>query len=129
MKVLIGTFNTDHGSVETTPAGLVYGGDEPEKVQAIVESVRDWYDRSGIKHTLSDKELVRSLPYRLHGYILWAVYVDDQTGITVDQPPYDPWGEVWRSPNTPPVSQHRKLIPFTGLGVSQRCDTTRYQMA
>jgi hypothetical protein len=41
-------------------------------------------------YTLGDAELVRSLPYRLQGYILWAVFVDDQTGLTVDQPPADP---------------------------------------
>jgi hypothetical protein len=36
------------------------------------------------------------LPYRLQGYILWAVAMDEQTGLTLDQPPYDPWGDVWR---------------------------------
>jgi hypothetical protein len=96
-KVLIGTFDSDHGTVETTSTGLVYSGDEPEKVREIVESVREWYDQIGIVHQLTDDELVESLPYRLQSYILWAVFVDDQTGITVDQPPYDPQGVAWRA--------------------------------
>jgi hypothetical protein len=100
MKVLIGTFNTNHGTVETTPDGLVYAGDEPEKVQSIVESEREWYDRSGIAHKLTDAELVRSLPYRLQGYILWAFLVDPETGLTVEDTPADPWGDVWHVPLT-----------------------------
>jgi hypothetical protein len=95
MRVLIGSFNTVHGTVETSPEGLVYAGSNPEHVRAIVENERQWYDRSGIEHTLGDLELVYSLPYRLQGYILWAVSVDEVTGLTMDQPPYDPLGDVW----------------------------------
>jgi hypothetical protein len=39
------------------------------------------------------EELVRSLPYRMQGH-LWAVFVDPETGITQDQPEYDPWGDT-----------------------------------
>jgi hypothetical protein len=56
---------------------------------------REWYDRAGVKHMLADAELVRSLPYRMQGWS-WAVFVDDSTGLTLDQPEYDPWGEIWR---------------------------------
>jgi hypothetical protein len=99
LKVLIGSFRTDHGTVETpAPDGeglLLYSGPDPAHVQAIVESEREWRDRAGIQHTLTDEELLRSLPYRLHGYILWAVAIDEMTGLTQDQPRYDPWGDVW----------------------------------
>jgi hypothetical protein len=84
---------------------------DPEHVRSIVESERQWHDRSGIEHTLGDLELVRSLPYRLQGYILWAVAIDEATGLTIDQPAYDPWGDVWyfgkarpAPPPLPPVS-------------------------
>lgn len=120
MKVLIGTFSTDHGTAETTPQGLVYAGDESEKVQSIVESVREWYDRSGIKYRLGDEELVRSLPYRLQEYILWTVYVDEATGLTVDQPAYDPWGEVWRSRSGFMVLHLPRMVPLTQDAVRTR---------
>jgi hypothetical protein len=96
MRVLVGSFNTDHGTVETSAnGGLVYDGPNPEYTRAIVESLREWSNRAGIQRALTDEELVRSLPYRLQGYILWAVLVDEVTGETVDQPAYDPLGDVW----------------------------------
>jgi hypothetical protein len=97
MKILIGSFNTDIGTVETSAGagGLVYGGPDLEHTRAIVESEREWGDRAGIQHTLTDEELVRSLPYRLQSYILWAVAIDEATGLTQDQPPYDPLGDMW----------------------------------
>jgi hypothetical protein len=105
MKVLIGSFRTDHGTVELLAAGggLLYAGPEPEHTRAIVESEREWRDRTGIQHTLTDDELVRSLPYRLQGYILWAVAIDEATGLTQDQPPYDPWGDMWYFGKKAPV--------------------------
>jgi hypothetical protein len=54
-----------------------------------------WYDRADVLHTLSDEELVRSLPYRMHGW-LWAVFVDKQ-GMVQHQPDYDPYGDSWKS--------------------------------
>jgi hypothetical protein len=95
MKVLVGSFNTDHGTVETSAAGLCFAGPDPEHTRAVVKRLREWYDRAGNQHTLTDEELVRSLPYRLHGYILWAVAIDEVTGLTQDQPPYDPLGDMW----------------------------------
>jgi hypothetical protein len=95
MRVLIGSFATDHGTVETSPEGLVYSGPDPAHVRAIAESERSWYDRSGTLHNVTDEQLVRSLPYRLEGYFVWAVVIDKATGLTVGQPPYDPWGDVW----------------------------------
>jgi hypothetical protein len=95
LKVLIGSFNTDHGTVETSAGGLHYAGPDPEHTRAVVERLREWYDRAGTQHALADEEVVRSLPYRLQGYILWAVAVDEVTGLTQDQPPYDPLGDVW----------------------------------
>jgi hypothetical protein len=109
MKVLVGTFRTDHGTVATSADGesgntsLIYAGPDPEHVRTIVESERPWYDRAGIRHVLTDEELVRSLPYRLEGSILWAVFVDEATGLTLDRPPYDPWGDVWYSGKTAPT--------------------------
>jgi hypothetical protein len=95
MKVLLGSFTEDIGTVETSPAGLVYGSPDPEHTRAIVESERTWTDRAHVQHVLGDEELVRSLPYRLQGLIVWAVAVDEVTGLTIDQPAYDPWGDVW----------------------------------
>jgi hypothetical protein len=67
LKVIIGWLNEEHGTVEVTPEGLVYSGEDPEQVRAIVEPKRPWYDRAGVLHALGDGELVRSLPYRLQG--------------------------------------------------------------
>jgi hypothetical protein len=112
MRVLVGSFTTDYGTVELSAAGgdLVYSGPDPEHVRAIVESERQWYDRSGIEYTLTDEELLRSLPYRLQGYIVWAVSFDEQTGLTLDQPPYDPWGDMWRSEKAKPDPERRPLV-------------------
>jgi hypothetical protein len=85
----------EHGTVEVTPGGLAYSGPDPEHTAGIVEHHREWCDRAGVKHMLADAELVRSLPYRMQGWS-WAVYVDEATGLTRDQPAYDPWGEIWR---------------------------------
>ena len=95
MRVLLGAFNQDHGTVATSPDGLVYGGPDPGHVREIVEHLRAWWDRAGVKHILTDEELVRSLPYRRQGWS-WAVFVDEETGLTMDQPEYDPWGDIWR---------------------------------
>jgi hypothetical protein len=38
--------------------------------------------------------VLRSLPHRLQGYTLWAVFVDEASGLTQDRPPYDPWGTI-----------------------------------
>jgi hypothetical protein len=96
LKVTIGFLNEEHGTVEVTSAGLVYAGEDPEHVRAIVEPKRNWYDRGGVLHALGDEELVRSLPYRLQGH-LWAVFMDEETGLTQEQPQYDPWGELWHA--------------------------------
>jgi hypothetical protein len=80
------------------PRLLVYAGPDPEHTAGIVERKREWYDRAGVKHVLTYDELVRSLPYRRQGR-LWAVSVDEATGLTEDQPPYDPWGDVWHIEN------------------------------
>jgi hypothetical protein len=108
MRVLIGHFNDDLGTVETSPLGLVYAGPDPEHTKRIVEGERTWTDRAHVRHTLTDAELVRSLPYRLQGLFVWAVAVDEATGLTIDQPAYDPWGDVWhfgkKAPALPPVT-------------------------
>jgi len=96
LKVLIGWVEQEHGTVEVSAAGLVYAGPDPEHVRGIVERKRDWYDRTGGKHLLTDEELVRSLPYCMHGS-LWAVYVDGPQGVTRDQPRFDPFGDIWKS--------------------------------
>jgi len=95
MKVMIGWADQEHGTVEVTPAGLRYDGPAPAHVLGIVENQRQWHDRAGVLHLLPDEELVRSLPYRMHG-LLWAVFMDKQ-GVIQHQPPYDPWGKLWRS--------------------------------
>src|SRR5215469_5490683 len=110
MRILVGSFNTDHGTVELTREGLQYAGPDPAHVRAIVESEREWRDRSGIEHMLTDEELVRSLPFRLQGYILWAVFVDETTGLTIDQPPYDPLGDVWHDGKKEPGPVH---VPYS----------------
>lgn len=110
MRILVGSFNTDHGTVELTREGLQYAGPDPAHVRAIVESEREWRDRSGIEHMLTDEELVRSLPFRLQGYILWAVFVDETTGLTIDQPPYDPLGDVWHDGKAAPAPVY---VPYT----------------
>jgi hypothetical protein len=97
VKVLIGSMNEDQGTVEMSQAGLVYVGPDPEHLRGIVEGQREWYDRAGVLHVLTDEEVVCSLPYRLQGHLIWAVFVDEKTGLTVDQPEYDPWGDIWRS--------------------------------
>jgi hypothetical protein len=94
VKVLIGWMNEESGTVELTPAGLVYAGPDPKRVRELVERQRAWYGHAGMLHALGDMELVRSLPYRFQGP-LWAVFVDETTGLTQDQPPYDPWGRIW----------------------------------
>jgi hypothetical protein len=86
--VLIGSFNEDIGTVETSPTSLVYGGPDPEHAQRIEECQRMWWDRSGVQHVLTDEELVHSLPYRLQGLVSWAVFVNERTSLTVDQPQY-----------------------------------------
>ena len=67
MKVLLGWIDQEHGTVETTSAGLVYGGPDLDHVRELVERQRVWYDRAGVRHMLTDDELVRSLAYRLQG--------------------------------------------------------------
>jgi hypothetical protein len=62
----------------------------------VVEMQRRWHDRAGVLHILTDEELVHSLPYLMQGD-LWAVFVDEQTGLTQDQPEYDPWGDTWKA--------------------------------
>ena len=95
-KVMLGWMNEEHGSVEASPSGLVFAGPDPEHVRELVEAKRRWFDRAGAEHMLTDEELVRSLPYRLQG-LLWAVFVDPETGLTLEQPAYDPWGDTWRA--------------------------------
>jgi hypothetical protein len=95
MKVLLGWMELEHGTVETSPDGLVYAGRNPEHVREQVEMKRAWYDRANVPHTLTDMELVRSLPYRMHGW-LWAVFVDKQ-GVAQNPPEYDPCGDLWRT--------------------------------
>lgn len=95
MKVIVGWMEQEHGTVETSPHGLMYGGQNPEHVRQQVELKRVWYDRADVLHTLSDEELVRSLPYRMQGW-LWAVFVDKQ-GVVQHQPEYDPYGDIWKS--------------------------------
>jgi hypothetical protein len=57
---------------------------------------RRWHDRPGALHILTDEELVRSLRYRMQGH-LWAVFMDEETGLTQDQPAFDPWGDAWKA--------------------------------
>jgi hypothetical protein len=95
VKVIVGWMEQEHGTVETSPHGLMYGGRNPEHVREQVELKRVWYDRADVPHTLSDEELVRSLPYRMHGW-LWAVFVDKQD-VVQHQPDYDPYGDNWKS--------------------------------
>jgi hypothetical protein len=56
MRVLVGSFRNDIGTVELPAAdgseGLVYAGPDPEHMRSIVESEREWYDRAGIEHTV-----------------------------------------------------------------------------
>jgi hypothetical protein len=80
--------------VEASPGGLVYGGPDPEHVRILVGHQRVWYDRAGVKHILTDEELVRSLLYRRLDWY-WAVFVNEATGKTI-QPEYSPWGDSWR---------------------------------
>jgi hypothetical protein len=80
---------------------VVYSGDEPEKVQEIVQSMREWYDNIGIVHKLTDEELVESLPYRLQSYILWALFMNPDTDEIADQSPHDPFGAIWRTQGGP----------------------------
>ena len=96
MKVLLGNFEQERGTVETSPHGLIYAGRDPEHVRWLVEQYREWRDHTGVFHTLTDEEVVRSLPYRMQGW-LWAVCIDEH-GNTQDQPPFDPWGEIWYTP-------------------------------
>ena len=62
MKVIIGWMEQEHGTVETSSGGLMYGGRNPEHVRKQVELKCVWYDRADALHTLSDEELVRSSP-------------------------------------------------------------------
>ena len=62
VKVIIGWMEQEHGTVETSPPGLVYGDRNPEHVRKQVELKCVWYDRADVLHTLSGKELVRSSP-------------------------------------------------------------------
>jgi hypothetical protein len=41
---------------------------------------------------------------------VWAIFVDEQTGLTVDKPPYDSWGDVWRSGKAKPDPERRPLV-------------------
>jgi hypothetical protein len=95
VKVKIGWLDQEHGTVEVTPEGLVYDGLTPAHVYGIVEHQRAWYDRTGVRHMLSDAELVQSLPYRMQG-LSWAVFVDRQ-GVAQSPSVYDPWGDVWHT--------------------------------
>jgi hypothetical protein len=97
MKVMLGWMNEEHGTVEISPSGeLDFAGPDPERVRNLVEAKRRWHDRPGVLHILTDEELVRSLPYRMQGH-LWAVFVDPETGLTQEQPAYDPWGDTWNA--------------------------------
>ena len=95
MKVLIGQNSLLHGTVEITPDGLLCTGPKVEHVRSLVAANRRWWDRSGILHILSDEELLRSLTYRIH-HGLWSIAVPED-GTIPQQPPYDPWGDLWKS--------------------------------
>jgi hypothetical protein len=95
VKVMIGWMEIAHGTVEASHNGLLYAGPDAEHVRTLVETKREWYDRADVAHLLTDDELVRSLPFRMQGW-LWALFVDKQ-GITQEQSPYDPWGDLWRN--------------------------------
>jgi hypothetical protein len=50
--------------VETTLAGLVYAGRNPDHVRELVEAKRVWYDCAGARHVLiiRDFSILRALP-------------------------------------------------------------------
>ncbi len=95
VKVVIGWMEEEHGTVETSPQGLIYAGRNSDHVRRQVEMKRTWYDRANAQYQLNDEELVRSLPYRMHGW-LWAVFVDKH-GAAQHQPEFDPFGDIWKS--------------------------------
>ncbi len=85
----------------TEEEGLSISGPEAEKVRTLVErEYRQWFDQSagGLFVTLSDEELVVSLPYRLPRPQWWAVELT-VTGERLPQVPYDPHGSIWRRLN------------------------------
>jgi len=85
----------------TEEEGLSVTGPEAERVRAFVErEYRQWFDQSagGLFVTLSDEELVVSLPYRLPRPQWWAVELT-VTGERLPRVPYDPHGSIWRRLN------------------------------
>jgi hypothetical protein len=85
----------------TEEDGLTITGPEAKTVRTLIErEYRQWYDASagGLFVTLTDEELVLSLPYRLPRSQWWAVELTI-TGERLPQVPYDPNGTIWRQLN------------------------------
>src|SRR5262249_24366166 len=87
----------------TAEEGLVISGPQRGLVAALVErEYRRWFDPSagGQWVTLSDEELVLSLPYRLPRPQWWAIELTI-TGERLPSVPYDPHGTIWRQFSRP----------------------------
>jgi hypothetical protein len=106
MRILIGTGEgpTERALADvswTLEGGLVVAGPQARQIATLIErEYRRWYDLAdgGQWVTLSDEELVLSLPYRLPRPQWWAVELT-LTGERLPPVAYDPHGTIWRQLN------------------------------
>jgi hypothetical protein len=89
----IGDLEGAYGTVESTPHGLRYEAETPERLNLLVDIVEEYREladhRDGVRFRyLPPDEFLRRLVHKFNGfspYALWAEIVEDEQHLTQDE--------------------------------------------